>query len=245
MEGSESEAIFESFDLKPQLFINETLNRVDELVDGAFDYFHQEASRLLKTDGSDRSEDLKMGINYIRRTVQGTLDKRLSMWERYCLHHCFAVPPGFSLPSASETSGDDPMDQDDVSDEQVDAQLDVLRKRLAEAGKECAELNQELRELERKSAMSNQYASSVNDALQLYETSSAHDMFQEMLRVASELRRKMEQLKSKQKEEIERDRRERRAYDTNGNLPELKNFSKGLSSLKLDELQGFVAEANL
>ena len=84
MEGSESEAIFESFDLKPQLFINEALNRVDELVDGAFDYFHQyylcypfsnfytvfafsysalcfrEAARLLKTEGADRSEDLKL-----------------------------------------------------------------------------------------------------------------------------------------------------------------------------------------
>lgn len=243
MEGSESEAIFESFDLKPQLFINEALNRVDELVDGAFDYFHQEASRLLRTEDTDRSEDLKLGINYVRRTVQSALDKRLSMWEQYCLHHCFAVPPGFSLPAASGTSGDDPMDEDDVHDEQVDAQLDLLRKKLAEAGKECAELNQELQALERKSALSNQCVLSVNKALELYDRSSAYDMFQEMLRVASELRRKMEKLKSKQQEESKQDWREK-ACDANGDVPEF-NFSTGLASLKLDDLQEFITEMNL
>lgn len=41
MEGSESEAIFDSLNLNPQLFINEVLNSVDDLVDGAFDFFHQ------------------------------------------------------------------------------------------------------------------------------------------------------------------------------------------------------------
>lgn len=243
MEGSESEAIFDSFDLKPQLFINEALNRVDELIDGAFDYFQQEALRLLNTEGTDRSEDLKMGTNYVRHTVQTSLDKRLGMWEQYCLHHCFAVPPGFSLPSANETSSDDQMDQDDVSDEQVDAQLDLLRRRLTEAGKECAELNQELQALERKSIVSNQCVSSVNKALELYDRSSAYDMFQEMLRVASELRRKMEQLKSKQDEESKQDWREK-TRDANGDLPELK-FSKGLTSMKLDNLQEFIAEVNL
>uniref|UniRef100_A0A7C8ZN51 Protein MIS12 homolog n=2 Tax=Opuntia streptacantha TaxID=393608 RepID=A0A7C8ZN51_OPUST len=242
MEGSESEAIFESFDLKPQLFINEALNRVDELVDGAFDYFHQEAARLLKTEGTDRSEDLKLGINYVRHTVQSALDKRLSMWEQYCLHHCFATP-GFSLPSANEISGDDPMDQDDVNDEEVDAQLDLLRRRLAEAGKECAELNRELQALERRSAVSNQCVLSVNKALELYDRSSAYVMFQEMLRAASELRRKMEKLKTKQQEESERDWREK-ACDANGDIPEF-NFSTGLASLKLDDLHEFITEMNI
>lgn len=32
--------------------------------------------------------------------VQAVLDKRLGMWEKYCLLHCFAVPEGFSLPKA-------------------------------------------------------------------------------------------------------------------------------------------------
>ncbi|MFS7999948.1 hypothetical protein Hanom_Chr12g01172631 [Helianthus anomalus] len=41
MEGSESEAIFDSYNLNPQLFINAALNIVDELIDSAFGYLHQ------------------------------------------------------------------------------------------------------------------------------------------------------------------------------------------------------------
>ena len=32
--------------------------------------------------------------------IQGVLDKRLEMWEKYCLRHCFAVPEGFLMPKA-------------------------------------------------------------------------------------------------------------------------------------------------
>ncbi|XP_031104413.1 protein MIS12 homolog [Ipomoea triloba] len=59
MEGSESEKIFDSFNLNPQLFINEVINSVDDLVDEAFDFFQQEAAVNLKTEGTDRSDDLK------------------------------------------------------------------------------------------------------------------------------------------------------------------------------------------
>lgn len=41
MEGSESEAVFDSLNLNPQLFINEVINTVDDLVDDAFNYFQQ------------------------------------------------------------------------------------------------------------------------------------------------------------------------------------------------------------
>ncbi|XP_062159646.1 protein MIS12 homolog isoform X2 [Alnus glutinosa] len=58
MEGSESEAIFKSLNLNPQLFINETLNTVDDVVDDAFHFFQQQASTLLNTHATDRSEDL-------------------------------------------------------------------------------------------------------------------------------------------------------------------------------------------
>ncbi|XP_059305979.1 protein MIS12 homolog isoform X2 [Lycium ferocissimum] len=59
MEGSESEKVFDLLNLNPQLFINETLNCVDDLVDDAFDFFHKEAANLVKTEGTDRSDDLK------------------------------------------------------------------------------------------------------------------------------------------------------------------------------------------
>lgn len=46
MEGSEreSEVIFESLNLNPQLFINEVLNSVDDLVDEAFNCFQEYSS---------------------------------------------------------------------------------------------------------------------------------------------------------------------------------------------------------
>ncbi|TQD79774.1 hypothetical protein C1H46_033687 [Malus baccata] len=58
MEGSESEAAFNSLNLNPQLFINDVLNVADDLVDDAFDHFHQQASTFLKTKGTERAQDL-------------------------------------------------------------------------------------------------------------------------------------------------------------------------------------------
>ncbi|XP_010037328.2 protein MIS12 homolog isoform X2 [Eucalyptus grandis] len=98
MEGSESEAVFESLDLKPRLFVNEVLNSVDDLLDEALLFYHQQASDLLRTEGSDRAEDLGKGVAYLHNMIQSVLDKHLGMWEKYCLRHCFSVPEGFSLP---------------------------------------------------------------------------------------------------------------------------------------------------
>lgn len=39
MEGSKSEAVFDSMNLNPQLFINETINTIDDYVDEAFDFY--------------------------------------------------------------------------------------------------------------------------------------------------------------------------------------------------------------
>ncbi|KAH9617315.1 hypothetical protein KSS87_016189 [Heliosperma pusillum] len=174
------------------------------------------------------------GVNYVRSNIEASVDKRLSLWEQYCLRHCFALPSGFTLPHENEASGGDAMDQDDFSDEQMDAQLELLRSKLAEAGKECSQLNKELEELETKSALTNRCASAVNEALQLYDNSSAQEVFQEMLRVASELRQKMDQLKAKQKEDMEHNQLERADIATGG-----------LSNLKSDTLQEFIAEMNL
>lgn len=41
MEGSESEAPFNSLNLNPQLFVNEVLNTVDNVVEDAFNFFYQ------------------------------------------------------------------------------------------------------------------------------------------------------------------------------------------------------------
>ncbi|XWS60374.1 hypothetical protein CRYUN_Cryun07bG0030700 [Craigia yunnanensis] len=179
MEGSESEAIFDSLNLNPQLFINETLNTVDDLLNDAFDFYLQEASKLLKIEGTDRSQDLTKGVNYIRNMIQSSLDKRLAMWEKYCLRHCFTVPEGFSLPKNDELSGSSSMVQDTLSDPNVDAELDSLRDKLTLVGAESDKLDSELKELERQSASSRHCTGLINEALQLYEDTSVHDMFQE------------------------------------------------------------------
>ncbi|KAK2970099.1 hypothetical protein RJ640_018419, partial [Escallonia rubra] len=149
MEGSESEEIFNSLNLNPQLFINE-------------------------------------GVAHIRNMIQSNLDKRLAMWEKYCLKHCFVVPEGFSLRKTNESCDDHSVGFDDIADSELDAQLDTLRDKLTLVGKESAELNRELRALERQSTLSNHNAASVNDALQLYEKQSVNEMFQGLSSVALE-----------------------------------------------------------
>ncbi|XP_062159645.1 protein MIS12 homolog isoform X1 [Alnus glutinosa] len=239
MEGSESEAIFKSLNLNPQLFINETLNTVDDVVDDAFHFFQQQASTLLNTHATDRSEDLTKGIANVRNMVQSVLDKRLAMWEKYCLHHCFAVPQGFSISRTDESSGDGLIRQEALCDPDLDAQLESLRNKLIAVEKESTVLNHELQALERHSASNNRCAGFVNEALQLYEQNSVHDFFQEMVRTGSELRTKMVKLKSRRLVESEHTKTER-IYNPNRDLSKID--SKGFSNAKLEELEEFLAE---
>ncbi|KAL6973532.1 hypothetical protein U1Q18_027718 [Sarracenia purpurea var. burkii] len=149
--------------------------------------------------------------------IQSVLDKRLSVWEKYCLQQCFVVPEGFTLPKANESAGDSPMDLDAFSDQELDVQLDSLRNKLASVGKENAKLNRELCSLERQIVSSNHFAGSVNEALKLYEQHSVRDMFEELMKTASELRKKMEQLKTKRLEQTDRLRTEK-MHISNGDL---------------------------
>ncbi|XP_057480358.1 protein MIS12 homolog [Actinidia eriantha] len=240
MEGSESEAIFDSLKLNPQLFINAVLNSVDELVDDAFDFFHKQASTMLKIEGTDRSDDLSKGVAYLQNMVRSVLDKRLSIWEKYCLRHCFAVPEGFSLPKANESAGASSMDIDFLSDQELDAQLDSMRNKLALVEKETADLNRELQALEKQTVLSNHCTGSVNEALQLYEQHHVHDIFEELTKTASELSKKMEQLNAKRLEQSERIRRER-MHIPDGDLFRV-NHGNGLFNVALDELQAFITD---
>ncbi|KAI3885988.1 hypothetical protein MKX03_024415 [Papaver bracteatum] len=98
MEGTESEKVFEELSLNPQLFVNEVINRIDDTVDGAFEFFQQEALKLVR---EDESNELSKGISSIRSVVQGALDKQMDLWEKYCLRHYFVVPKGFTLHKAA------------------------------------------------------------------------------------------------------------------------------------------------
>ncbi|XP_022134693.1 protein MIS12 homolog [Momordica charantia] len=237
MEGSKGEAVFDSLNLNPQLFINEALNLVDDLVDDAFDFYQLQASATLKTEGVDKSQDLIMGISRVRSFVHSVLDKRLAMWEKYCLNHCFAVPEGFSLPSNDESPADTSISHDCLYDVGLDTELDSLRNRLSEVREENVVLNQELQALERQTASSNSQINHFNEALELYEETSVNERFQEVMNTASELRAKIGKLKKRRIEESKLTKVEK--VHTNGDMS---HHHKGFSNAKLDDIQEFLAD---
>ncbi|XP_023530578.1 protein MIS12 homolog [Cucurbita pepo subsp. pepo] len=240
MEESKGEVVFDSLNLDPHLFINEALNVVDDLVGDAFDFYQSQASAALKTEGSDRSQDLIMGISRVRTLVQSGLDKRLAMWEKYCLNHCFSVPEDFSLPSNDESPADTSISYGCLYDVDLDTELDSLRNKLSEVRKENVELNLEFLVLERKTASSNSQANYFNEALQLYEQSSVNEMFKEMMGTASDLRAKIGKLKRRKMEDSKLTNVDK--VHTNGDIS---HHHKGFSNAKLDDIPEILAYLNL
>ncbi|BFG32981.1 protein MIS12 homolog isoform X1 [Prunus yedoensis var. nudiflora] len=234
MEGSESEAVFDSLNVNPQLFINEVFNLVDDLVDDACNHFHQQASTSLKIEGTDRTQDLSKGITVIRKKVQSDIDKRLAMWEQHCHNHFFQVPEGFMLPKSDETPVDTSICQNAICDPDLDAQLDLLRNNLTKVGKESAALNRELKSLERQSA-SNDHISALNEISLLYDQNSYHEMFQEMMKTASEFRTKIGKLKTRKIEETEHNKADK-IYNPRRD-PSMMGIGKGFFGAKLEDLQ--------
>ncbi|XP_062116872.1 protein MIS12 homolog [Humulus lupulus] len=240
MEDTGSDTVFDSLNLNPQLFINEVLNTVDDLVDDAFNYFHQQASSNLKSDGPDRSLDLTKGVALIHKMIISVLDKRLAMWEQYCLNHCFEVPEGFSLPKTSEPTSNGSICHDPLSNPDLDARLASLRNKLSLVGKESAALNRELRALEQQSVPSSHFAGLINEALQVYEENSFDGLFQEMAKTVSELKAKMAKLKTKRMEETERMKTER--LFTLSRDASTFDHSSGFTGSKVEDLQDFLVQ---
>ncbi|KAL1223023.1 MIS12-like protein [Cardamine amara subsp. amara] len=233
MEGSKSEAVFDSMNLNPQLFINETINTIDDYVDEAFDFYGREASKFLKINeynNNNKSQELSKGIDHVRGMIQSLIEKRMGLWERYCLHFCFAVPDGFVLPKSDKSS-----DQIIEDGSYLDEQLDSLRDKLNLVGKRSVELNSELQVLERSLDSRERSVRLVNEALELYDESSVDDMFKEMAKIASELRAGVDRLKTRRMKAGESARVER-----------LKNHGKEFSAMaydgKLEDLEKFRAE---
>ncbi|XP_019439115.1 PREDICTED: protein MIS12 homolog isoform X2 [Lupinus angustifolius] len=230
MEGSESETVFESLNLNPQLFINQVLNTVDDVVDEAFDFFYEDASTKFNTEATQRSQELRKGVDSIRGKVQSVLDKQLSIWEKYSLHHCFSVPQGFVLPNTDESRENGSLHPDVSFDPDIDAQLGSMRKKLAEVGEESEMLNQEIQALERQSSLNAGY---IEEAVRLYEQNSL--LFQEIVTTAAELRTKMTKLKTGMIEENEQVKIKR--ICTNEMDLSAINPAKGLSNAELEDLQ--------
>ncbi|KAG4933582.1 hypothetical protein JHK87_047584 [Glycine soja] len=67
---SENKAIFGALNLNPQLFYNEVLNIVDNVLDKAFNIFYQDASTKLNIEGTQSSHDLKMFISVMVQNLE-------------------------------------------------------------------------------------------------------------------------------------------------------------------------------
>ncbi|RZC61095.1 hypothetical protein C5167_022853 [Papaver somniferum] len=246
MEGTESEKVFEELNLNPQLFVNEVINRIDDTVDGAFEFFQEEALKLVT---EDESNELKKGISSIRSVVQGALDKQINLWEKYCLRHCFVVPEGFTLHKAN-TSGDSLMEDNLLADADLDDQLNSVREKLHAAGKESAELQREIHGLKLQNDLSQKNSEAVTEALQPYEQNSVHESFEEMVRAAATLHEKLAKMNAKRREEFERIREEQRkgeefnaiTFDSTEGQYIMQQQSKGLPAVDLQLLGDFIAD---
>ncbi|KAJ0234408.1 Protein MIS12 [Hirschfeldia incana] len=232
MEGSKEEAVFDAMNLNPQLFINATLNAVDDVLDEAFDFYTLEASNFLKIDGppdnsNRRSRELSKGIDRVRGMIESDLDYSLKLWEDYCVRHTFAVPQDFVLPQSDNI-------QPLPNDQELDSELDSLRRNLHLARNRSVELNSELQALERKSVSNQHSARLVDEALKLFDESSVG--FKEMTEVASELRTGINWLKTRRMNAGESAKAER-LNNNNGC-----DFSATAPDGKIEDLDKFLAE---
>ncbi|CAI0400572.1 unnamed protein product, partial [Linum tenue] len=186
MEGSQSEAVFSSLNLNPQIFVNETLNTVDDLFDEAFDFFHQSRSVGPSANRRNRTGPSSEGETSSSLVVIGSAYRVAS---DTVIAYVFWIFYGANeSPKQSSTS------QDLLSDPALDSQLDSLRERLAEVSRQSVELNRELQDLERKSTATDRCNELLAEVFQSYDKNSADSLFQEMLQTASEFRGKLENL---------------------------------------------------
>ncbi|KAK1265797.1 hypothetical protein QJS04_geneDACA000092 [Acorus gramineus] len=202
MEGEEAsptstlneESIFESVGPNPQLFINEVLNSVDDTVEGAFDFFLQQASTLIGGDANTaRNDQLRQGVSSLRHTIQHVLDNRLAIWEKYCLQHCFAVPKGFSFPRTQDPLVNDFSLHDGLDDAELDTELEALREKLSAVAKESKELHKEVHALEKQAMVTVNFEKSIAEAIRQLEEST-NVIPEGLKRAATELRQKMKKL---------------------------------------------------
>nr|CAD1844057.1 unnamed protein product [Ananas comosus var. bracteatus] len=192
MKVRESEAIFDVLGLNPQLFINEILNTVDDMVEGAFDFCLQRMPVVAGVGHAKKPKELPKGVYALRHLAKTILDKRMDSWEKYCLRHCFTVPEDVLL-------------EEELSDAEPDAWLDSMREKLSTIGKESGELQKEIFLLEKQSHFCSNYDATVAEAQQIFEENTVQEMFQDIARALPVLHCKISEL-NKKRERLEHHR---------------------------------------
>ncbi|KAM3226528.1 hypothetical protein ACQJBY_058904 [Aegilops geniculata] len=198
MEGDgETSAAEAALGLSPQTFINEVLNFVDDV---CFQAFEEGAPTAVgAATATNKAEELKRGVNEIHHLVKDVLDKRMNNWEMYCLRKCLTVPEGFMAPEDDNSSAM-VLHKDGNSDSELDAELNSLRKKLADANKESEELQREISSLERQTTYKSNLNSSIAEVLKLFEDKSVQENIQAIANTIPKLHQKMKVMKRKKVE---------------------------------------------
>ncbi|XP_037460894.1 protein MIS12 homolog [Triticum dicoccoides] len=202
MEGDdETSAVEAVLGLSPQIFINEVLNMVDDIRFQAFEYCLQEGApaAVSTATATNQAEELKRGVNAICNLVTDVLNKRMSNWEMYCLRKCLTVPEGFVAPEDDNSSAT-VLHKDGNSDSELDAELNFLRKKLADANTESEELRRESTSLERQATYKSNLNSSITEVLKLYEDKSVKENIQGIVKAIPKLHQKMKVMRRKKVE---------------------------------------------
>ncbi|KAF3322201.1 Mis12 protein [Carex littledalei] len=193
---SEGEAFFESLGLNPRLFLNDVLNNVDDLTDSAFEIFLQEAPKLISIVGDEKAQALDKGTKSIQKLINAAKAKGFGCWERLCLEQVFAVPEGMSLSENNDSSKNLAIEVE-LSDMELDSELESLRKELAAAQKEHEKLHSEITLLEKGSNFRTKFDTSVVETLGVYEDNSVQESFRDILKAIPELHQKLSDMRTK------------------------------------------------
>ncbi|XP_044959221.1 protein MIS12 homolog isoform X1 [Hordeum vulgare subsp. vulgare] len=202
MEGDdETSAVEAALGLSPQIFINEVINMIDDIGFQAFQYCLQEGASVAFGDAkaTSKAEELKRGVTVIWNLVTDVLNKRMSNWETYCLLQCLTVPEGFVAPEDDNSSAT-VLHKDGSSDSELDAELDFLRKKLADANMEYEELQREIISLERQATYKSNLNSSIAEVMKPYEDKSVQENIQAFVNALPELHEKMKVMNRKKAE---------------------------------------------
>nr|CAB3454204.1 unnamed protein product [Digitaria exilis] len=169
--------------LSPQLFVDEVL---DIIADISAQAFEEAASVLGASTAAQKAEELQRGLNAIHHVVKGALDKRMTIWEKYCFQHCFGIPEGFIVSEDVRTLylKDNPCSKeshkDGTSESDLDVELDSLRRKLEIAYKESENLQREISSLERQTTYKRKLDSAIAEIQKLFEDKSVQEKFEGM-----------------------------------------------------------------
>uniref|UniRef100_A0A0A9CFV8 Protein MIS12 homolog n=1 Tax=Arundo donax TaxID=35708 RepID=A0A0A9CFV8_ARUDO len=179
--------------LNPQGFVDDVLDIVADVAEGAFEYCLQEAATpgvLGAAKAAEKAADLERGLNDIHNVIMNVLYKRMMNWEKYCLEHCLNVPEGFVVPEDDNSCAKESR-KDRTSDSDLDLELDSLRRKLESANKESENLRRELSSLERQTTYKRKLDSSMAEIQKLFEDKFVQQNFAGLAKAIPILQQKL------------------------------------------------------